>query len=91
VCVQLQDVLTLCTGELPAWCRQLTLACPFLFPFDARRQFFHCTALGLSRALQSLQTMQTASGASTADAPRGDGRDLRVGRLQRHKVGQPVD
>ena len=55
---QLQDVLTLCTGELPPWCRQLTLACPFLFPFDTRRQFFNCTALGLSRALHSLQSLQ---------------------------------
>ena len=57
---QLQDVLTLCTGELPPWCRQLTLACPFLFPFDTRRQFFNCTALGLSRALHSLQSLQAS-------------------------------
>lgn len=81
---QLQDALALCSGGLPPWCHQLTLACPFLFPFDTRRQYFYSTAFGLSRALQRLQQQQSAEG-----APRSTDRELRelrVGRLQRQKV-----
>ena len=52
---QIQDDLALCSGSLPSWCHQLTKACPFLFPFETRRQYFHSTAFGLSRALQHLQ------------------------------------
>jgi hypothetical protein len=63
---QLQDVLTLCSGGLPSWCRELTVTCPFLFPFDARQQYFFCTAFGLSRALQRLQQQQQVHIAHTA-------------------------
>ncbi|KAL3701580.1 hypothetical protein R1sor_019602 [Riccia sorocarpa] len=78
---QMQDALALCSGGLPAWCHQLTRACPFLFPFETRRQYFHSTAFGLSRALQRLQQQQSADGAATSND-----RELRVGRLQRQKV-----
>ncbi|CAM6105259.1 unnamed protein product [Calypogeia fissa] len=78
---QMQDALALCSGGLPAWCHQLTRACPFLFPFETRRQYFHSTAFGLSRALQRLQQQQSADGPA-----RNHDRELRVGRLQRQKV-----
>ena len=52
---QIQDALALCSGSLPSLCHQLTKACPFLFPFETRRKYFHSTAFGLSRALQHLQ------------------------------------
>ncbi|GER35888.1 E3 ubiquitin-protein ligase UPL3 [Striga asiatica] len=73
---QIQDALALCSGSLPSWCYQLTKACPFLFPFETRRQYFYSTAFGLSRALYRLQQQQQGS----------DGREVRVGRLQRQKV-----
>lgn len=78
---QMQDALALCSGGLPAWCHQLTRACPFLFSFETRRQYFHSTAFGLSRALQRLQQQQNVDGPS-----RNHDRELRVGRLQRQKV-----
>lgn len=78
---QMQDALALCSGGLPSWCHQLTRACPFLFPFETRRQYFHSTAFGLSRALQRLQQQQSADGAAASND-----RDVRVGRLQRQKV-----
>ncbi|KAL3631669.1 E3 ubiquitin-protein ligase upl3 [Castilleja foliolosa] len=78
---QIQDALALCSGLLPSWCNQLTKACPFLFPFETRRQYFYSTAFGLSRALFRLQQQQGADGHGSA----GD-RELRVGRLQRQKV-----
>ncbi|BBM99900.1 E3 ubiquitin-protein ligase TRIP12 [Marchantia polymorpha subsp. ruderalis] len=78
---QMQDALALCSGGLPAWCHQLTRACPFLFPFETRRQYFHSTAFGLTRALQRLQQQQSADGAATSND-----RELRVARLQRQKV-----
>ena len=129
----------LCSNGLPAWCHALPRACPFLFPFDARRQLFHCTAFGVLRALHRLHGQaRTAPGglcglrdavlllprarASSPQLPtlplrgvpperprlsahlsarlsahlsargpqdgrlEGDGRELRVGRLQRQKV-----
>ncbi|KAH7446550.1 hypothetical protein KP509_01G061600 [Ceratopteris richardii] len=78
---QMQDALALCSGGLPAWCSQLTRACPFLFPFETRRQYFYATAFGLSRALQRLQQLQSADNPSASNE-----RELRIGRLQRQKV-----
>lgn len=78
---QIQDALALCSGALPSWCYQLTKACPFLFPFETRRQYFYSTAFGLSRALYRLQQQQGADGhGSTGE------REVRVGRLERQKV-----
>ncbi|KAB2051161.1 hypothetical protein ES319_A12G037600v1 [Gossypium barbadense] len=78
---QIQDVLALCSGSLPSWCYQLTKACPFLFPFETRRQYFYSTAFGLSRALYRLQQHQGADGQGSTNE-----REVRVGRLQRQKV-----
>ncbi|KAL6629350.1 hypothetical protein ACP70R_029115 [Stipagrostis hirtigluma subsp. patula] len=77
---QMQDVLALCSGSLPSWCYQMTKACPFLFPFETRRQYFYSTAFGLSRALNRLQQQQGESNSS------GGEREVRFGRLQRQKV-----
>ncbi|KAL6839690.1 hypothetical protein ACP4OV_030378 [Aristida adscensionis] len=76
---QIQDVLALCSGSLPSWCYQLTKACPFLFPFETRRQYFYSTAFGLSRALHRLQQQPGENNAASE-------REVRVGRLQRQKV-----
>ncbi|KAJ7978615.1 E3 ubiquitin-protein ligase UPL3-like [Quillaja saponaria] len=78
---QIQDALALCSGSLPSWCSQLTKACPFLFPFETRRQYFYSTAFGLSRALNRLQQQQGADGQGSANE-----REVRIGRLQRQKV-----
>ncbi|XP_022725559.1 E3 ubiquitin-protein ligase UPL3-like isoform X2 [Durio zibethinus] len=78
---QIQDALALCSGSLPSWCYQLTKACPFLFPFEIRRQYFYSTAFGLSRALYRLQQQQGSDGHGSTNE-----REVRVGRLQRQKV-----
>ncbi|KAE8719128.1 E3 ubiquitin-protein ligase UPL3 [Hibiscus syriacus] len=78
---QIQDALALCSGSLPSWCFQLTKACPFLFPFETRRQYFYSTVFGLSRALYRLQQQQGADGHGSTNE-----REVRVGRLQRQKV-----
>ena len=75
---QLQDSLVLCSNGLPQWCHALPRACPFLFPFDTRRQLFHCTAFGVLRALHRLHGQDGRL--------EGDARELRVGRLQRQKA-----
>ncbi|KAG0597138.1 hypothetical protein M758_UG314500 [Ceratodon purpureus] len=79
---QMQDVLAVCSGGLPSWCGQLTGACPFLFPFETRRQYFHSTAFGPNRALQRLQAQQSVEGTGGSS----EHRELRMGRLQRQKV-----
>ncbi|KAF8410414.1 hypothetical protein HHK36_002943 [Tetracentron sinense] len=78
---QIQDALALCSGSLPSWCYQLTKACPFLFPFETRRQYLYSTAFGLSLALHRLQQQQGVEGHGSAHE-----REVRVGRLQRQKV-----
>ncbi|XP_076894958.1 E3 ubiquitin-protein ligase UPL3-like [Bidens hawaiensis] len=78
---QIQDALALCSGSLPSWCYQLTKSCPFLFPFEIRRQYFYSTAFGLSRALHRLQQQQGADSHGSMNE-----REFRVGRLQRQKV-----
>ena len=87
---QLQDPLML-SGGLPTWCAQLMEACPFLFTFEARRQYLHGTAFGLPRALQRLRQQQ-AEGGTSAGRDGGSGRhggrgsEPRAARLQRQKV-----
>ncbi|GMH02964.1 hypothetical protein Nepgr_004803 [Nepenthes gracilis] len=78
---QIQDALALCSGSLPSWCHQLIKACPFLFPFETRQQFFYSTAFGLSRALYRLQQQQGADSQGSLNE-----REVRLGRLQRQKV-----
>ena len=79
----MQDVLALCGGSLPAWCPQLVSGARFLFPFELRRRWFYCTAFGMSRTLNYLQTSAAAEGGADADR---SGREARTGRLTRQKV-----
>ena len=84
--LSLQDVLAICGCTLPPWTHALACSCKFLFPFDLRRRLFYCTSFGLARALQHLQLQQQQEGGGVQTTSR-DGRELRVGRLQRQKVG----
>ena len=51
---QIHDPVVLASGALPEWSHQLTTSSPFLFPFEARELFFHCTAFGTSRYVRQL-------------------------------------
>ncbi|GLI65665.1 hypothetical protein VaNZ11_009269, partial [Volvox africanus] len=87
---QLKDVLSICGGGMPSWCAALAAPCRFLFPFEIRKRYFYCTAFGLGRALQHMQQLHTAEAGGGPGTGHGaadrDGRELRVGRLQRQKV-----
>lgn len=83
---QLKDVLSICGGALPPWCGQLVHSARFLFPFDARRRFFYCTAFGLPRALHYLQHAHAAEHGPASAADREAAGSLRIGRVQRQKV-----
>mmetsp|Transcript_4897 Transcript_4897/g.5952 ORF Transcript_4897/g.5952 Transcript_4897/m.5952 type:complete len:1457 (-) Transcript_4897:33-4403(-) len=74
---QLQDTLMLCCGELPPWCEFVARCCPFLLPFDIRRQYFTCTRLGIARALHCLQQVCP---------PENGAEQFKVGRIHRQKV-----
>ncbi len=50
-----------------------------------RRRYFYSTAFGLGRALQHMQAQQSSEGMGREALDR-DGRELRIGRLQRQKV-----
>lgn len=74
-------------GALPPWCRQLVHTARFLFPFEARRRFFYCTSFGLARALHYLQQVHAAEHGPGSAADREAAGNLRIGRVQRQKVG----
>ena len=63
-----------CSGGVPSWRQELIDTMPFLFSFEARCQFFYCTALGLSRALHRLQQQNDSSSGGAAAGGGGDGR-----------------
>ena len=54
------------------------------FPFEVRQQLFYCTTFGLARALHRMHGQSQENGAGGGAG--SNGRDLRVGRLQRQKV-----
>ncbi|KAL4435190.1 hypothetical protein ABPG77_001872 [Micractinium sp. CCAP 211/92] len=83
---QLKDVLSICGGAVPPWCRQLVHTARFLFPFEARRRFFYCTSFGLARALHYLQQVHAAEHGPGSAADREAAGNLRIGRVQRQKV-----
>ncbi len=79
----------MCGGSMPPWCASLVGPCRFLFPLEVRKRYFYCTAFGLGRALQHMQAMAAAEGGGAPQAAAADrDRELRVGRLQRTKVGR---
>ncbi|KAK2190392.1 hypothetical protein NP493_82g04009 [Ridgeia piscesae] len=90
---QIQDPLVLASNSTPAWCEQLTMWCPMLFPFETRQLYFSSTAFGASRAIVWLQnkrdaTLQRTRGPSPR---REDLHEYRVGRLKHERVTVPRD
>ncbi|XP_015777775.1 PREDICTED: E3 ubiquitin-protein ligase TRIP12-like [Acropora digitifera] len=78
---QLQDPITVITGNFPAWIEELPHKCPFLFPFECRQQLFYCTAMDRDRALSKLQeTLPELMNTEASDrvAPRFDRKKVRV-------------
>lgn len=81
---QLQDPITVITGNFPAWVEELPRKCPFLFPFECRQQLFYCTAMDRDRALSKLQeTLPELMNAEASDrvAPRFDRKKHTVSRV----------
>eukprot|EP00658_Telonema_sp_P-2_P085944 TRINITY_DN9915_c0_g1_i4.p1 TRINITY_DN9915_c0_g1~~TRINITY_DN9915_c0_g1_i4.p1 ORF type:complete len:1131 (+),score=303.45 TRINITY_DN9915_c0_g1_i4:245-3637(+) len=90
---QLQDPLVLCSGGLPAWCRELVSAAGYVLPFECRRLFFQYTSLGISRALHIMQhrAEQAENGHSSPLHRAGSNgshsnSEFRLGRIQRQKA-----
>lgn len=52
---QVQDPWMLFTDSLPNWCFDIVTKCPFLLPFESRREFFELTSLGLARSMKNLE------------------------------------
>lgn len=80
---QLQDPITVITGNFPAWIEELPHKCPFLFPFECRQQLFYCTAMDRDRALSKLQeTLPELMNTEASDrvAPRFDRKKHTVSR-----------
>lgn len=85
---QLSDPLALSGGTTPGWCFELSRNASFLIPFEVRRILFQSSTLGVSRALQLLQTRHDMSGVggSSHRQPRAHREEARVSRLHRQKV-----
>ena len=70
---QLQDILAVCGGSLPAWVSGCALRCPYLLPFKSRRDYFRLNAFGVQHALLHLQQGVAAAAAANGVAGRGGG------------------
>ena len=80
---QLQDPLSIMTGNLPSWIWTLANACPFLFPFETRHLLFYIHCFDRDRALQRL--LDSTPGMNSNDStervtPRLDRRKKTVSR-----------
>ncbi|XP_074339779.1 E3 ubiquitin-protein ligase UPL3-like [Apium graveolens] len=78
---QVEDALALRSKNLSSWCCQLTKACPFLFPFEMRCQYFYLTVFHFSRALYHRRQQKGVNG---HDSENKEG--VRVGRLRQRNV-----
>merc|ERR1719445_627397 len=90
---QIQDPLVLSSASLPSWVEELSLNSPFLFPFETRQLYFHCTAFGSSRSIVWLQQQrdmeQRGRSTSTASGTRAELQDFRIGRIKHERVKVP--
>ena len=90
---QVQDPLVLSSAALPGWAEELTATSPFLFPFETRQLFFHCTAFGSSRSIVWLQQQRDQE--QRGRAPPGglralhDQTEFRIGRIKHERVKVP--
>ena len=87
---QLQDILAVCGGSLPAWVSGCASRCPYLLPFKSRRDYFRLNAFGVQHALLHLQQGVAAAAAASGVAGgvrggEGSERQPHV-QLQRQKV-----
>merc|ERR1719195_608379 len=90
---QIQDPLVLSSASLPSWAEELTYTSPFLFPFETRQLFFHCTAFGSSRSIVWLQQQremeQRGRGGGSALRGAGPDHEFRIGRIKHERVKVP--
>ena len=75
---QLCDTLSLTSNALPEWCGRITASYRPLVSFESRLMHWQCTSLGVTRALQAIQSSQ-----SDSDLVEGG---IRIARIQRQKV-----
>ena len=88
---QLQDILAVCGGSLPAWVSGCALRCPYLLPFKSRRDYFRLNAFGVQHALLHLQqgvaAAAAANGVAVGAGGGGEGSERQPHvQLQRQKV-----
>ncbi|CAH9078224.1 unnamed protein product [Cuscuta epithymum] len=59
---QMRDALSVSVGGMPYWCVQLMDSCPFLFSFEARRNYFRLETLGKKPVEPSLPSDNNSRG-----------------------------
>merc|ERR1719281_1519336 len=80
---QIQDPLVLSSASLPGWVEELSLNSPFLFPFETRQLYFHCTAFGSSRSIVWLQQQRDMEQRGRGSSGRGpEHQEFRIGRIK---------
>ena len=87
---QIQDPLVLSAASLPTWVEELSLTSPFLFPFETRQLYFHCTAFGSSRSIVWLQQQRDLEQRGRGSSGRGpEHQEFRIGRIKHERVKVP--
>jgi E3 ubiquitin-protein ligase TRIP12 len=75
---QLADPVAICSRSLAPWCRAAVLACPFLFPHEARRTMHSSCLLGMARALHFCYGRMETTG--------NDQMEVQIAAIPRRKV-----
>merc|ERR1719471_559895 len=88
---QIQDPLVLSSASLPGWLEELSLNSPFLFPFETRQLYFHCTAFGSSRSIVWLQQQRDLEqrGRYGSGLRGPDHQEFTIGRIKHERVKVP--
>lgn len=77
---QLQDLISVMTGNVPAWLSNIAQEFPFLFPFQTRYLIFYVTSFDKDRALQRVIDVMPEVKNNDRIAPKFDKRKRTISR-----------
>ena len=91
MCPTSQRTAALASGSPVTWAEELTYTSLFLFPFETRQFFFHCTAFGSSSSIvwlqQQMELEQRGRNGPGLRAP--EQHEFRIWRIKHERVMVP--
>lgn len=87
---QLQDLISVMTGNVPAWLSHIAQEFPFLFPFQTRYLIFYVTTFDKDRALQRVIDVMPEVKSNDRIAPKFEKRKRTISRDSLLKQAESV-